>query len=364
MPHQLVFVGTYTRMADYLAGTPAEGIYVLSLDLDTGELTPLNKYIEIDNPSFLAISNNGNYLYAVSEVWEESGGYVSAFAINPTTGELIYLNQQPALGTSTAHTMLDATNQYLFLANYEAGQSVAMLPIQADGHLQPASFSTEHTDSPRGTVPARQDKSHAHCLIPDPTNQYAMVCDLGLDKIFIYKMDLANGQLVLHDELEMLAGAGPRHLVFHPNGKFAFVIEELSSTITALAYDDKQGKLTSIDRISTLPADTTIHNQCADIHITPDGRFLYGSNRGHDSLAIYAIDPSSGKLTLIGHQATHGRSPRNFVIDPSGKFLIVANQDSDNIVVFRINKVTGELEETGYGIDCPMPVCLDRKSVV
>ena len=357
MTQLTLFVGTYTLPASFIAGTCGKGIYTFTFDTDTGELSPTHQVTPITNPSFLAISPNHQYLYAVSEL-EAEQGRISAFAIDSTTNELVFLNAQSSLGYSTAHTMLDATGHYVLLANYNGAQSVVMLPIEADGQLAPATSSVEHTEKPQGTVPDRQDKAHAHCIIPDPTNQFAMVCDLGLDKIFIYKMDFAQEKLVLHGETQLQAGAGPRHLVFHPHQEFAYVIEELSSTVTTLAYASEQGKLEVLDTISALPKGYIKHNQSADIHITPDGRFLYASNRGHDSLAIYKINQESGRLSLIGHQSTLGRAPRNFTIDPSGNLLLVGNQDSDTIVVFRINQVTGELIATNHIVECPMPVCL------
>jgi 6-phosphogluconolactonase len=356
----LLYVGTYTRPAPYLASTNGKGIYVYSLNRDTGELTYLSEIEGIDNPSFLAIDPQKRHLYATSEVWGWHEGLVTAFKIDPETGALSYLNKQSTLGSITAYVTVESTNRYLLLVNYWDRQSVAMFPIQADGSLAPASFSVEHTEPGAKVDPARQDKSHAHCIVPDPTNTYAMVADLGLDKIMIYRMDLEAGKLIPHTPpfLKMNPGAGPRHFVFHPSGKFAYVIEELASSIAALAYDSTKGTLEWLQSVPALPEGFDGHSHCSDIQVTPDGRFLYGGNRGHDSLVIYAIDPSSGKLSYVGHQSTLGQTPRNFAIDPTGTFLLAANQDSDTIVTFRIDRETGLLHETGFVAEVPTPVCL------
>lgn len=353
-----LFVGTYTQALPWVNGTCGDGIYTYSFDMKSGELRPKAEAVKIDNPSFLTISPDKQYLYAVSEMQDVVAGRISAYKIDELTQDLSLINKQPSLGSSTAYTAMDASQRYVLLANYNGPKAVVMLPVTPTGFLEPASCSIEHTQLPKGTVPARQDTAHAHCIIPDPTNQFAMVCDLGLDKIFVYRLDLVNGQLILQHEVQMADGSGPRHLAFHPNGKFAYVIEELASCITLLSYDSQQGDLQLVETVSALPDDFAEHNQSADIHITPNGRFLYASNRGHDSLATYTINQESGQLACVGHQSTHGIAPRNFVIDPSGNYLLVGNQDSDNIVVFRINQQSGELVETGQSIQCPMPVCL------
>ncbi len=355
--HLTLFVGTYTQSLPWVNGTCGKGIYTYDFDLQSGELTAKNNVVELANPSFLAISPDGKYLYAVSEMEDVDAGQISAYAIDDSAN-LKLINRQASLGSSTAYTAVDHLQKCVLLANYNGPQAVVMLPIASNGQLEAASCAIEHTEKPVGTIPDRQDQAHAHCIIPDPTNQFAMVCDLGLDKIFVYRLDQVNGQLILHDELVLAAGAGPRHLAFHPNGQVVYVIEELSSSITLLHYDSQQGSLQAGETISTLPVDFTDHNQSADIHITPNGQFLYASNRGHDSLAIYEINQDTGQLRLIGHESTQGIAPRNFVIDPSGNYLLVGNQDSDNIVVFRINQQTGELIDTGHTMNCPMPVCL------
>ncbi len=355
-----LYVGTYTRPAPYLAATNGDGIYIFQFDSDTGQLERTGEVNGIDNPSYMAIDGEDRYLYADSEVWLWPEGTLSAYAINKTTGELTYLNKQATLGSINAYVSVDKSNQYVMVANFWDGQSITMFPVEADGRLSPYSSTHEHTEKPAGTVPARQDKSHAHCIIPDPTNTYAMVCDLGLDKIMVYRMDLENGQLVPHDPAFTVLepGSGPRHMIFHPNGRYAYVIQELSSTVCALAYDSDTGTLTPLQTISTLPDGFDGTSHCSDIHVTPSGKFLYAGNRGHDSLAIYAIDENTGQLTALGHQLSQGTTPRNFMVDPTGKFVLVGNQDSDAIVVFEINEATGLLDDTGITVDCPTPVCL------
>jgi len=355
-----LYVGTYTRPAPYLGTTNGEGIYIFKFDSSTGQLEKVGEMGGIDNPSYLAIAHDGKYLYADSEVWGWHEGMLTAYAINKETGELTYLNKQATRGSINAYVSIDQTNQYAMIANYWDGHSVAMLPINDDGSLAPVSDSHEHTEKPEGTVPERQDKSHAHCVIPDPTNTYALVCDLGLDKIMIYKLDLENGKLVPNDPAfsKVNSGAGPRHLIFHPNQKFAYAIQELNSTISALSFDSGNGSLEVLQTISTLPDDFDGHSHCSDIHITPDGKYLYTGNRGHDTLTMYSVDENTGHLTLIGHQSTKGKTPRNFTIDPTSTFVLVGNQDSDTIVIFKINSDTGELEDTKITVDCPTPVCL------
>lgn len=353
-----LYVGTYTRPFPYLKETHGAGIYVFRFNPETGELSQVGQ-VAIDNPSYLTIDHRKRVLYACSEVWEWEEGTVTAFAIDSKSGSLTTLNQQSALGGITAYLSLDKSNRYLLAANYRDGQSVAMLPINADGSLAPASSSHEHTEPALKTVPSRQDKSHAHCVITDPTNAYALVCDLGLDKIMIYQLDIENDQLIPNalPFLQMTPGSGPRHLVFHPNGRFAYVTQELNSTVAALSFDSTTGVFSILQTHSTLPEGYDGHNSCSDIQLTPNGKFLVAGNRGHDSLAIYAIDGDTGTLTYVGHQSTGGKTPRNFAIDPSGTYVLIGNQDSNTILTLRLNPQDGTLEHVAI-THCPTPVCL------
>jgi 6-phosphogluconolactonase len=317
----------------------------------------------IDNPSFLTIDHTNSFLYANSEVYQWHEGLITAFSINQDTGALTYLNKQSTMGNTASYNMVEQTNQYVLVTNYGDRHGLAMFPINADGSLSPASDSHEFVDIPKGVVPDRQERSHVHCVQVDPTNTYALINDLGLDRISVYKIDLESGKLMLHTVIEVPLGGGPRHLVFHPNGQYVYVILELSATVLALKFDSDLGTLDIIQTIPALPSDFKEYNISSDIHVTPSGKYLYAANRGHNSLAIYAIDESTGFLTLVGHQSTKGRTPRNFAIDPTGNYVFVANQDSDNIVIFKIDHDTGKLIDTDFTVDCPTPVCLKFTAV-
>lgn len=359
MTRTLLYVGTYTRPAPGLKSANGQGIYLLELDQETGALTPLTVIRNIDSPSFLAISHDKQYLYAASEVslWPE--GTITAYSIDPATGDLTYINKQATLGSSTAYAAVDHSNRVVMVANYSDGQSAAVFPIRPDGGVAPASDSVAHTGA--GPIASRQEKSHAHCIQTDPTNRFVYIADLGIDKIMIYRLDAEHGRLLPNaiPSLDLPPGTGPRHFVFHPNGKFAFVIGELSSSITALAVDSSTGALRALGSVPALPEGVDPESSfCSDIQIHPSGKFIYGGNRGHDSLAIYAVDSDTGQLTYRGHQSTLGSTPRNFAIDPTGTFLLVGNQNSDTIVTFRIDQQTGLLHETGNIAAVPTPVCL------
>lgn len=349
----LVYVGTYTRGR-------SEGIYVYRLDPSSGALEFASEVTGIDNPSFLALHPQGRHLYAVNEVGGAAGkpsGAVSAFSIDPATGGLTLLNQQPSHGPGPCHLSVDGTGGYVLVANYTGG-SVCVLPIGSDGRLGEATDFIQHQGS--SIVPRRQEVPHAHSVTIDPANRYAFVADLGMDKIMIYRLDLNQGKLKPNDEpwVQVKPGAGPRHFTFHPNGRYAYVINEIDSTVTVFTYDETRGILREIQTLSTLPEDFEDASHCADVHLSPSGKFLYGSNRGHDSIVIFAVDEGTGKLSCIGHEPTRGRIPRNFAIDPGGTFLLAANQQSDSIVSFRIDQQTGVLEWTGQMMEVPTPVCV------
>lgn len=348
-----LYVGTYTS-------GKSEGIYLYSLNLSSGKLTHVATTKGVKDPSYLALAPNRRNLYAVNEVEDFAGkksGALSAFAVDGRTGELRLLNQQPTLGAHPCYVVVDQNGKFLLVANYTGG-NVAVLPIRSDGSLGEATDMKQ--DSGASINAERQDGPHAHCIVLDPANRFAYACDLGTDKIMIFRYDGRRGKLIPNTTpwVSLKPGAGPRHLTFHPGGDFAYVINELHATITAFAVAPAQGNLTEIQTVATLPADFTSANTSADIHVSPDGRFLYCSNRGHDSIAAFAIDARSGKLTFIGHESTGGKTPRNFAIDPSGAFLLVANQNSNNIVTLRRDSKTGRLSATGNVVDVPAPVCL------
>lgn len=352
----LLYIGTYTSTGK------SEGIYVHEFDAETGKLTPLHIVKNVLEPSFLTISNDRKHLYTVNELLEYEGkksGAVSAFLIDQKTGNLQFLNKQPSFGDAPCHIAVSANQKFVLVANYLGG-NVSVYPIENDGKLGEKVDLVQHSGSSLNL--SRQESAHAHSITLSPDNRFAYACDLGTDKIYIYEFNSANGKLTPNPKqanYEPKLGAGPRHFAFHPNGKFAFVINELDLTITSLAFDKNPGTLKEIQTVPTLPAGASREGAtCADIHISPNGKFLYGSNRGHNSLVCYQIDEKTGQLKYIQHTSTQGKKPRNFAIDPSGKFLLVANQDSDNIVVFQIDEKTGKLQSTGNVAQVPVPVCL------
>ena len=346
-----LYVGTYTS-------GKSEGIYVYRMDRASGELKRFNS-IKAVNPSFLAIDRSRRYLYAVNEVPEfggKPGGAVSAFAIDPANGNLRFLNQQPSLGADPCHLTVDRKGRSLLVANYTGG-NVAVLPIQRDGILGPATDLKQHEGS--GTK-EQQKGPHAHCIILDRTERHALAADLGIDKVMIYRFDQTTGKLEPGKQpwASLQAGAGPRHLTLHPSGKYAYVINELDSTVTVFRYHGANGTLSPLETVSTLPDNFTGTSFCADVHVSPSGKFLYGSNRGHDSIVTFAVDQRTGKLKQLEHVSTEGKWPRNFIIDPTGRFLLVANQHTDNVVTFRIDSQTGKLKPSGHLAEIPVPVCL------
>ena len=339
-----MYVGSYTS-------GESKGIYLYRFNLPSGELVRLGVTEAVD-PSFLALSPNRRFLYAVNELEEFSGkksGALSAFSVNQQTGELKFLNQQPSLGGAPCYVSVDKTGRFVLVANYLGG-NVAVLPVLRDGSLGEA---TDMKQSAGSSINERQEGPHAHCIVLDHSNRFAYACDLGTDKIMIFRFDSRRGKLTPNRTpwVQLKPGAGPRHLTFHPRGKYAYVINELHATVTAFAYDQVSGNLSEVQTVPTLPQDFTAPNTSADIHISPDGGFLYSSNRGHDSLAAFNIGPRDGKLSFIAHESTGGKAPRNFAIDPTGAFVLVANQKTDSIVVFRRDGKTGKLSATGHVAD-------------
>jgi len=326
------------------------------MDPASGEFTFEWEAKGVLNPSFLDLHPHRNLLYAVNEVGMfagEEGGGVSAFSVDPVSGELKLLNSYSSRGKDPCYISIEQTGRFALVANYSSGR-VAMLPIQTDGRLGPASDVVQQSGS--SVDPERQDNPHAHCIRPDPTNRFAIVTDLGADKLLIYHMDLENGKLNKHAEVKVKPGAGPRHLIFHSNGRYMYLLNELNSTVIVYRYDGDAGSLEEVQTISTLPGGYKGRNLCADLHIC--GNYLYASNRGHDSIVCFFIDENTGKLIYRNHTSTEGKEPRNFAIAPGGDFLLVANQNTHNIVTFRIDAKSGQLSMVGHGVDISMPVCV------
>jgi 6-phosphogluconolactonase len=326
--------------------------------MSTGMLKHFKTVKGVVDPSYLAIDRKRRFLYAVNEVSQFDGkpsGAVSSFSIDPKSGDLKYLNQKASEGGSPCYVTLDRGEKFALLANYEAG-NVSVLPINRDGTLGDAVTVVQHRGASINRE--RQRSPHAHCIVLDKRNRYAFAVDLGIDRILGYRFNSRDGKLVTHTAVETKPGAGPRHLTFHPNNREAYVINELDSTMTAYEYDSSRGLLRPQQTVSTLPPGYSDVNSCADVHVSPSGKFLYGSNRGHDSIVVFAINQSSGQLTLLEHVSTGGKTPRNFTIDPTGTFLLAANQKSDTVVTFRIDPSTGLLTSTGHIAEIPAPVCL------
>jgi 6-phosphogluconolactonase len=348
----LVYVGTYT-------GDTSRGIYAFRFDAASGRLTSIGLVARTNSPSFLAVSPNRKFLYAVNEISSfegERSGSVSSFSIDAQSGKLTALNSKSSKGDGPCHLAVDGTGRFLAVANYGGG-NFSLLPIAADGRLGDSIAILANGGS--GPDKERQQGPHAHAVVFDARNRYLLGADLGLDRVFIYKFDPSTGAIRANDpsSVQLAPGAGPRHVAFHPTLPLAFAINELSSTITSLSWDPATGRLAAAGSVSSLPAGYTGTNDTAEIAVHPSGRFLYGSNRGHDSIAVFGIGPT-GTLTLIEHESTRGQTPRNFAIDPSGKWLIAANQKSNTLAVFSIDQNTGALTPTGPLAQVGTPVCV------
>jgi 6-phosphogluconolactonase len=352
--NMLLYVGTYTEKG-------SEGIYVYKFNAESGKLSKLHTVKDVVQPSYLTVNKSQTYLYAVNELVEYEGkksGSVSAFSIDQKTGNLTLINKQPSLGDAPCHISITDNEKFVLVANYLGG-NVSVYPIETGGKLGASVDLAQHIGFSFNK--ARQEAAHAHSINLDNKNRFAIAADLGIDKLMIYQFDDKTGKLTPNSAqpfFQTQLGAGPRHFTFHQNGKFAFVINELTSSITSFAYDENRGTLNELQTISTLPKDFSGANTCAEIHISPNGKFLYGTNRGHDSLAVYQIDEQTGKLTFVEHRSTGGKTPRNFTITSNGKFLLAANQNSDSIIVFKIDEKTGKLKQTKNRANVSMPVCL------
>jgi 6-phosphogluconolactonase len=354
-----MYVGTYT-------GPGSKGIYAYRFDAATGQASPLGLVVETVNPSFLAIDPTQRFLYAANEVSDyqdqkngrqkggQKTGAISVFAIDRKTGKLTLLNQVSSHGAGPCYVSLDQTGKYVLAANYDGG-SVAVFPVLKDGRLGEASAVVEHTGptvDPLGAEPHQIDLSG--------DNRFAIASYLGMDRLLVYRFDPAKGTLAANDPpfAQLHPGARPRHFAFHPNHKVLYVLEEAASKIDGFFYDAANGTLRQIATVSTLPEDFKGDNTTAEIKVHPDGKFLYSSNRGHDSIAVFAIDPASGLPRFLEAVPTGGKKPRNFEIAPGGSYLVAANQNSNNIVIFKIDPDTGHLTPTGQVLEVPSPACI------
>src|SRR5271157_5702907 len=349
----VIYVGTYTDKG-------SKGIYAYSFDPGDGESKPLGLAGETANPSFLAVDANGKHLYAVNEIDNFDGshsGALSAFTIDQVTGRLTLLQQVSSSGADPAHLSLDKTGRYLLVANYTSG-SIAVFPVLEDGRLGPRSAFVQHAGS--SVNKERQAGPHAHAIQTSNDNQFVLTADLGLDELLVYRFNPKSGSLEPNDPafVKVSPGSGPRHFTIAPSGKFVYLVNELSSTITVFAYTPGSGKLQEQQTISTLPAEFKGENTTAEIEVDAAGKFLYASNRGDDSIAVFAIDPNSGKLTFVERVPTGGKTPRHFALDPTGKWLLAANQDSNSVTIFRVDPSNGHLTPTSHTLQVATPVCV------
>jgi 6-phosphogluconolactonase len=354
-----LFVGCLNREAPYFQGARGKGLAVFDFDEDPLEFHKIAESDEIDNPTFLSMDPVGSCVYANSEVFGWREGTVSAYRFDKLTGSLSYINKQPTLGSITAHNGLTPDRRFLLVVNYGMGEggpdrSLATFGLRDDGGLTPALASVAH----RGAGPnaERQERSHAHSVLQVPGGAWAIVADLGLDRLMSYRLH-PDGSLEGAGEFALPPGSGPRHMSLHPNGRFLFVANELDSTIAAVGRA-ADGTMSLIDIQPAVPAEARPLNHCADIHVSPDGRFVYGSNRGHDSIVVFAVDQESGRLAHVGYAASGGKTPRNFALTPSGNHMLVANQNSDAIAVFSRDADLGTLHDTGKRIEIGTPVCV------
>jgi 6-phosphogluconolactonase len=349
-----VYFGTYTK-------APSKGIYRSRLDVATGHLSPAELAVEARDPAFLALHPNGKFLYAIDESSDPQktpATGLSAYSLDATSGALTLLNQQTASGSGPCHLSVDHTGRTVLVANYGGG-SVASVALAPDGKLGAVGSFFQHTGS--SVNPARQKGPHAHEIVVSADNRFAFVPDLGLDQLKIYSLDAANAKLTAHTPAfaPIAAGSGPRHIAFHPGNKFAYVINEMLCTVTVLRYDDSKGAFTDLQTISTLPPGEAVPKgtSTAELQVHPSGKFLYGSNRGHNTIVVYAIDAANSQLTYVENVSTRGKTPRHFALDPTGTWLLAENQDSSDVSVFRIDAKTGRLTATDQLLKVPTPVC-------
>ena len=357
--------GEYIAYIGY-TNKQSEGIYAFRFDASTGKLTPLGLAAEATSPSFLAVHPNHKFLYSVIEVNAFGGqkaGAISAFSIDLKTSKLKFLNTVSALGTSPCHVSVDKTGKDVLVANYDG--SVAVLPVNDDGSLRDASAFIQHTGS--SVNKERQEAPHAHCIFTSPDNHFALAADLGLDEVLVYRFDPARGSLTPNNPPfgKTPPGSGPRHFAFHPSGRFVYVINEIKCTLSTFSYDAAHGAMKELQTVSTLPDGykVTNHDNTAEVRVHPSGKFVYGSNRGHDSIAVFAVDSAKGTVTPVERVSTQGKTPCGFGIDPTGGYLIAANQGSDSLVVFRIDPKTGRLTPTGQTLEAFAPADVEFVAV-
>lgn len=347
-----LYIGTYSVRG-------SAGIYTAEIMLHSGKLELAGEPAPSENPSFLALDPKATHLYATNESADldgQRGGALSSFAIDGEAGTLTFLNRQPSEGLTPLHLGVDGSGRFLLAANYHSG-SVSVHALQPDGSIGRLTDLVQHSGS--GADPERQEGPHAHSVTLGPSNRFAYVADLGMDKIMVYLFDSTAGKLVPHGVpwARLPDGSGPRHFSIHPNERYAYVVGELDSTVTLLSYDTGSGSLRAVQSVSALPPGWSGVSVGADLHIHPSGRFLYSSNRGHDSITVFAIEEHSGTLRAIDWTPT-GKTPRNFAIDPTGSYLVAANQESDTVVSYRIDRDTGRLHPTGSTIAVPSPACV------
>jgi 6-phosphogluconolactonase len=346
----LGFIGTYTNK------TESKGIYAFEFDPNSGKLKILGLAAQTPDPSWVAIHPTGKFAYAANEAGKQST--ITAFSIDAKSSKLTQLNQIPALGEDPCHLSFDKTGKYLFVANYSSG-NIAVFPILPDGKLGEHTALATNAGN-LGPNKERQEAPHAHWVHVSPDNRFVFAADLGLDAILSYRFDATKGTLTPNDPsfAKLNPGAGPRHVAFSPNGKFVYVVSELNSTVTAFSYDPAKGTLFEFQILTTLAQDFAGRNDTAEITVHSNGKWLFASNRGRDTITVFSISPADGSLTSLGEFPTGGKEPRHFAIDPSGQFLLVENQNSNSIIVFRINPATGALAHVAGADGIPSPVCL------
>lgn len=357
-----LYVGGATRPTPYYPANNAKGISAFTFDETTGAITPIGLIEGIDNPTWIGVDPKHRALHVTSEVFGWNEGTVSAYAIDPATGNLSYINKQPSLGSIAAHNSRDRTGNFLLVSNYSLmpegelpNKAIAIMPIREDGGLKSPVSDAVHTGT--GPDPERQERPHPHSVKATPDNRYIVVADLGLDLLVIYRFDSQTGAISRAGAASLPAGAGPRHFVFHPRGHFVYVANEMGSSVTSFAFEAEQAKLSLVTTVSTLPESAKPENFCSEIAISADGAYLYVANRGHDSIAIFSLD-SDGGMVLEHNVPCGGQFPRHFAIDPSGNFLVVGSQNSDRLTVFAVNRESGELLPTGIEVSVGTPTCV------
>ncbi len=352
-----MYVGTFKAES-------SRGIYAWRFDAGSGRLEPLGLAAETSRPVFLALHPNRRFLYAVgrpTSVGRQNVGLVHSYAVEARTGRLTALNSVSSRGIDPAYVSVDGTGGNVLVANYGSdagGGSVAVFPVKEDGSLAEASDFVRYGGS--GPHPERQRGAHSHSINLSPDNRFALVADLGLDKLFVYRFDARRGKLAPNEPpfARLNPGAGPRHFAFHPGGRFLYVLNEIQSSVTAFAYDARAGRLKEVQTVATLPKDFTGTSTAGEVQVHPAGKFLYASNRGHDSIAVFSIDPGAGTLAPVGWVPTGGKTPRNFGIAPGGSWLVVGNQASDTLALFRLDAQTGRLRATGQSFEVGAPSCV------